>query len=236
MRSSRLVLLVIGVLSAGVAWTQAPKEASLRGGPMVVVAGQGYSIDQYEVTNAEYAEFLNERGNQEEQGVLWLDIDSKYALVEKKDSRFAAKDGFANHPAVEVSWFGANAYCQWAGKQLPDQSQWSRACRGKSDQRFPWGHSPKPDRANVFGDKDGYRRTAPVGSFPKGASPCGAMDMAGNVWEWTAALPNGDLQVSGASWVNGPAMARCDNHTSTRDSHSYIKGNSIGFRCARLQP
>ena len=237
-RERRPWLWLCTVLAAGAVWAQTPKaaEAPLRGGPMVPVEGTNYSIDTYEVTNAEYALFLNERGNKEEQGVLWLDLDSKYALIEAQRDSFVAKSGFERHPAVEVSWFGANAYCQWAGKQLPSQSQWSRACRGEGQQRFPWGDSAEAGRANVFGDKDGFGRTAPVGSFPTGASPCGALDMAGNVWEWTAAMPNGDLQVSGASWLNGPVMARCDNHSSTRDAHSYIKGNSIGFRCLRLRP
>lgn len=209
------------------------KEDTLKGGEMVFVKDFGFHIDKYEVTNAEYAEFLNDRGNQKEGGVLWIELGSQYALIEAIEERFVAKKGFERHPVIEVSWYGARAYCQWAGKRLPTEVEWRRACEGQQEFKFPWGHLFAPGKANIYGDKDGYLRTAPVGSFPAGASPYGAMDMGGNVWEWTAASEGNPPFLHGGSWVTGNTMARCSNRASVVDSHSYLKGNTLGFRCAR---
>jgi len=218
-------------------WAEDGEESAeshtLKGGEMVFVEDFGFYIDKYEVTNAEFSAFLDQRGNQEEGGTLWIELGSKYALIEKTEGGFGAKKGFEQHPVIEVSWFGARAYCEWAGKRLPTEAEWRQACEGKEKLRFPWGDLFAPGKVNIYGDKDGYLRTAPVGSFPEGASPYGAMDMAGNVWEWTDAAAGQPPFLHGGSWVNGKTLARCANRASTVDSHSYIKGNSLGFRCAR---
>ena len=110
-------------------------------------------------------------------------------------------DSLATHPVVHVSHTDAMAFCAWMGKRLPTEAEWEYAARGGlDDKRFSWGDDPiTPARANVWqgafpvadrGD-DGYRGTAPVGSFP--ANGYGVADMAGNVWEWTA-----DLFVAGS--------------------------------------
>jgi len=200
---------------------------------MVFVEDFGFHIDKHEVTNAEYAEFLSERGNQKEGGAMWVELGSKYALIEETEERFVAKEGFALHPAVEVSFYGARAYCKWAGKRLPAEAEWRQACAGKEGSKYPWGDLFEPNKANIFGDKDGYLRTAPVGSFPEGASPYGALDMGGNVWEWSASAEGKPPFLHGGSWVNGNTLTRCANRASTIDSHSYIKGNTMGFRCAK---
>lgn len=219
----------------GVALSLAPGATQTAKPPqdMVAVGDSGFFIDRHEVTNARFAAFLNERGNRQEGGVAWIALDSKYALIEQQDSTFTPKEGYAQHPAIEVSWHGAKAYCQWAGKRLPTEQEWFSACAGPQRTRFPWGETFEPERANISGDKDGFLRTAPVGSFPKGASPYGALDLGGNVWEWTEAAQVDSAHLRGGSWINGKSLARCASRTSVAASHSYVRGNTVGFRCVR---
>ena len=226
--------LCLAVASA--AWAEEGRAAadSLKGGEMVKIERENrwFYIDKYEVTNEEYAAFLTEQGNAKVEGVYWVELGSRYTALVEEDGAYRVQEGFARHPVIEVSWYGARAYCQWAGKRLPTQEEWYFACAGPDGRKYPWGEDFAEGRANIFGDKDGYGRTAPVGSFPGGASPFGLLDMGGNVWEWT----QGDEKMQflrGGSWVNGPTLTQCNKRANTEDSHSYIKGNTIGFRCAR---
>ena len=109
------------------------------------------------------------------------------------------------HPIVNVSWDDATAYAAWVGVALPTEAQWEKAARGPDGRVFPWGNTwPPPAKVGNFADEafrrsgkykywifiagydDGYTETAPVGSFPAGASPYGVLDLVGNVWEWCA--------------------------------------------------
>ena len=111
--------------------------------------------------------------------------------------------GGADQPIVGVNWNDAGAYCTWVHGHLPTEAQWERAARGRDERAFPWGELWNPRFANhgsidpthaqlglpgCYDDADGFALTAPVGSFPQGASPDGLLDMAGNAWEWTADL------------------------------------------------
>ncbi|MBN2500062.1 MAG: SUMF1/EgtB/PvdO family nonheme iron enzyme [Anaerolineales bacterium] len=137
-----------------------------------------YWIDQTEVTNAQYAQFLNEMGNQVEEGSFWFNEGK----IEETDAGWVILEGFGDQPATYVTWYGARAYCEWAGKRLPTEAEWEKAARGTDERLYPWGDdAPTCDLAQF--DECNWE-TLPVGSYPDNASPYGALDMAGNVWEW----------------------------------------------------
>ncbi|MGO8671201.1 MAG: formylglycine-generating enzyme family protein [Capsulimonadaceae bacterium] len=93
----------------------------------------------------------------------------------------------ADHPIVNVSWDDAAAYCRWAAASLPTEAEWEKAARGTDGSDFPWGNEWDPERCQCSRKELlDAKGTAPVTSHPSGASPLGAMDMAGNVWEWCA--------------------------------------------------
>jgi len=112
--------------------------------------------------------------------------------------RGPGSEALDDHPVVQVSWDDAVAYCAWAGGMLPTEAQWEKACRGTDARAYPWGNGFDERRLNYCDARcpvtrwtdpsfdDDYAYTSPVGSYPAGASPYGALDMAGNVWEWTA--------------------------------------------------
>jgi formylglycine-generating enzyme required for sulfatase activity len=177
-------------------------------GAMAAIGDSAFELDLYEVTNQQMAVFLNDAGNKRVKGVAHGEMTSAHVLIEEVAGIFRPKEGFANHPSVEVSYAGARAYCEWAGKRLPTEAEWQLACEGPEGLTFAWGHHLRvagPEalpRANIFGAADGFLRTAPVGSFPHGRSAWGIYDMGGNVWEW-AVSAEGESRLRGGSWVNG---------------------------------
>jgi formylglycine-generating enzyme required for sulfatase activity len=164
--------------------------------PAHKVALDAFWIDQTEVTNAQFAAFLNEQGNQAQGNVTWLE-PGKYGKMAHVNGEFRPFGGYDDYPVIEVSWYGAAAYCARVGGRLPTEAEWEYAARGPEGRTYPWGDTFDGTRLNYrdasftfqsFGPDtafdDGYARWAPVGSYPDGASWCGALDMAGNVWEW----------------------------------------------------
>jgi serine/threonine-protein kinase len=210
-------------------------------------------LDQTEVTNAQYAAFLNARGNQSEGGATWLDISDEDSLIAGTEGNYQPVEGYADHPVIEVSWYGAQAYCQWAGGQLPSEAQWEYAARGPEALVYPWGNDWREAVANCTEDdcKDGYETTAPVGSFPEGASWVGAQDMAGNVWEWVADWyaedyysqapennPPGPTEgqhkvLRGGAWNSDTDNVRSADRSRVEPS---ITNYYVGFRCLLPQP
>ena len=180
--------------------------------PQHTVFLSDYWIDQTEVTNAMFALFLQDTGNQSEGGA-WLTENDPDIHVFLSDGQWQAEAGFEDHPMVEVTWYGASAYCQWAGRELPTEAQWEEAARGTDSRIYPWGSQYGAELANAdnTGDTcdggacDSFTGSAPVGSFPEGASPFGALDMAGNVWELTTDFYSADyFGVSPAQNPQGP--------------------------------
>ncbi len=104
--------------------------------PIHQVTVSDFYIGKYEVTNKEYCEFLNEKGNQTEGGVTWLDIDDSDCQIEKSNGRFVSKSGKNNHPVIEVTWYGAKAYCKWAGGRLPTEVEWEYAAKAGKNYKY----------------------------------------------------------------------------------------------------
>ncbi|RKU37286.1 hypothetical protein C6495_02170 [Candidatus Poribacteria bacterium] len=147
--------------------------------PMHKVYLDAYYIGKYEVTNAEYYAFWVSDASRRQ-------TPENFAHLPHIGEWPARAKQFPNHPIVGVSWHDAKAYAEWRGMRLPTEAEWEKAARGYTDRTWPWGNAMEP-YANTSAAEDGYEnQLAPVGSFPKGKSYYGALDMAGNVWEWTA--------------------------------------------------
>jgi iron(II)-dependent oxidoreductase len=145
-----------------------------------------FAIDRNLVTNADFAVFLDAEGWKDRLGRRRYDLDDGDARITERDGKFVPIPGYADHPAVEVSWFGARDYCRWRGARLPTEAEWERAARGFDRRIYPWGNAAPDSTRAHFGQR--YNATAPIGSYPAGATADRLLDMAGNVHQWTASL------------------------------------------------
>jgi formylglycine-generating enzyme required for sulfatase activity len=141
-----------------------------------------YYIDRYEVSANEFALFLNDVNN-----LNGYYFDNKYGTLFYK-GKYQARKGFTNHPINNVRWKGAYEYCRWKGKRLPTEAEWEKAARGEDGRIYPWGNkTPTHNLARylqVWTEEVKHHVMVPVNLFTKGASPYGALHMAGNVKEW----------------------------------------------------
>lgn len=195
-----------------------------------------FAIDRYEVTNARYLRFVRETGHRFPPNPYGAGV-------------LESASGIENLPAVQVSWYDAVSYCQWAGKRLPTEAEWEKAARGTDGRLFPWGMEPATARHATF-DREWVEEETlhPVGARPAGRSPYGVDDMAGNAREWVrdwydpayyASAPSrnptgpehGVVRViRGGSW-HSPIT---DIRATARGKGGFaLRTHGTGFRCAR---
>ncbi len=194
--------------------------------PEQVVEIDGFNIDKHPVTCAEYKAFVDATGHPAPRDWEGDEIP----------------EGHEEHPVVWVSWEDATAYCEWAGKRLPTEMEWEKAARGTEGNIYPWGNSFDASLCNSRESDIG--ETTVVDRFPEGATPYGALDMSGNVWEWTAdwydAYRGSVYELDrygttyrvlrGGSWYDGANAVRTTSRNSAKPGFAF---STIGFRCAR---
>jgi formylglycine-generating enzyme required for sulfatase activity len=227
-----------------------------------------FCMDELEVTTADY-QACSARGDCERAfssnewgGITPRDREAYDPLCNARSTTDRA-----SHPINCVDWDMARVYCAMHEKRLPTEAEWEFAARGPDGRRYPWGdEEPNPELLNACGPEcvawgkknrvaltpmyaggDGWAATAPVGSFPKGASRYGVKDVVGNVWEWVAdwggpyaredasdpkGPAGGTLRVMrGGSWNGGhAAWVRPSFRFAAAPS---MRSHGVGFRCAR---
>ena len=191
--------------------------------PKKKVFVKDFYIDKYEVANSQYKRFKTDH---------------------------VISFGRDNHPAVNIKWAEADAYCRWLGNRLPTEEEWEKAARGTDGRQFPWGNDFDKAKANTAASGLGgearvgsYKEettaslfpggTVPVGSLEKGVSPYGVHDMAGNVWEWTDTWydkEKGLKVLKGGSWIAPPISARSAVRLA---DNPFVMSNDYGFRCVK---
>jgi formylglycine-generating enzyme required for sulfatase activity len=234
--------------------------------PQHVVTLNEFWIDRTEVSVAQFRRFVVETGYETEAeqegwayawtGMEWGRVDgANWQHPQGPDS--SAQE---EHPVVQVSWNDAVAYCEWAGGRLPTEAEWEYAARGEQATIYPWGDEFDCSRGN-FDDEteydrevvsaeescDGYVETSPTGHFPTGATWCGALDMAGNVYEWVADWYDENYYVDSPSQnpvgpetgeykvLRGGGWSSNQRRVRTTDRNGLAPGDRTalyGFRCA----
>jgi hypothetical protein len=215
--------------------------ARLGGDVVGVPAGDGvaaFRIGRTEVTNAQYAQCVAA-------GACTVPVVPEEVATSLREQGFPEKywvshygdAAYAGHPVVWVTREQARAYAASAGGRLPTDTEWTRACQGDDGRTYPWGEAAPDGRLANFYDpaRDGdtndsdYGDTAAVGSYPAGASPYGALDMAGNVWEWVEADDGDD----GRYIVRGGAFTSPANYVVCGERNEYVSNYvnfNVGFR------
>lgn len=238
--------------------------------PLREVTLRAYCMDVTEVTVAQYARCAAEAKDgvtcsPASATVVSRALSADDVLFWSKFCNAGRKDA-GDHPVNCLDWKQADTYCRWAGGRLPSEAEWEYAARGQDGRKYPWGNEPpaadrlnacgaecaengaalgRKDKKSMHNGNDGAEATAAVGKYPAGKSPFGVLDMAGNVWEWTAdgyaaydpALTDNPVQaarparvVRGGHWLN---VSQASPRAANRESRPEEKRlEDVGFRCA----
>jgi formylglycine-generating enzyme required for sulfatase activity len=212
-----------------------------------------FMIGVYPVTNQEFKQFIDDNGYRREE--YWTSEGWQWQQEENITEPYWWHDrkwNGSNFPVVGVSRYEADAYVKWLSDvtkktyRLPSESEWEKAARGTDGRKYPWGNEFDKKFCNT--DESGLYRTSPVGIFPKGKSPYGCFDMAGNVWEWCADWydekyylktpeknPKGPKTGSrrvcrGGGWFGSEGHCACALRLRDQPAN---RGYDLGFRLAR---
>lgn len=153
--------------------------------PLHEVKLDSFKISCTTITNEMYCEFLNKEGNQIEKGQAWIKTDSQYSRIYSNNGTYYVKDPYKSFPVYEVSWYGAQRYCEWAGGRLPTEAEWEYAARNRGDKTpFDFGKNISKKKANYLIDQNDtlWHSVFPVMSFQ--ANNLEVYDMCGNILEW----------------------------------------------------
>ena len=223
--------------------------------PIHAVYLDAFYMDKYEVTNAQYKEFVDANPQWRKEQIP-REYHDGYYLAHWNGNEFPI--GKDNYPVVYVSWYAAMAYAKWAKKRLPTEAEWEKAARGGLiDQIYPWGNEIDPTKANYYDATD--KELTPVGTYP--ANGYGLYDMAGNVREWCLDSYKADYYESspkqnpvsggeaieelaknfinlktdrvlrGGSWLNSQHSSRVTNRSKRSPTDT---NPNEGFRCVKL--
>jgi formylglycine-generating enzyme required for sulfatase activity len=216
-----------------------------------------YWIDDTEVTNSQFSQFVSETGYATTAEINGDSYVQPGGNITWADWRHPEGPGTTinnrmDHPARHISQIDATAYCRWAGRRLLTEAEWEKAAKGAGNHIFPWGGGAGSLYMNYNYD---VGDTTPVGSYPAGASEYGVLDLSGNAWEWTGTYYSSDYyQVMPANNPQGPQtgegpVIRGGSWASSADdeliylmtayrswNYANFSSNLIGFRCAADYP
>ena len=206
-----------------------------------------FQIARYPITNVQYQCFIDDHG---------YETDMWWQGLANRSYPKRATWNYSNHPRETVCWFEAMAFCKWLDSRLrargdlpptvqirlPTEQEWEKAARGTNGRAYPWGDF-RNDCTNIRETENRLGQTSPVGIFPHGVSPYGALDMSGNVWEWclnkyddpSDTSPCGEDRrvLRGGSWDDDQPNSRC---ASRFVNHPVIRNYHLGFRLVRASP